>query len=86
MSELLFTPLRVGPWTLRNRIVCLPLYLAYPEPDHEVNDLVLDDYAEMAASGAALVVVENATVAQRPAYCGRWPAERRERFLRRVGG
>jgi 2,4-dienoyl-CoA reductase (NADPH2) len=25
-------------------------------------------------------------VAQRPAYCGRWPAERRERFLQRVGG
>lgn len=25
-------------------------------------------------------------VAQRPAYCGRWPKERRERFLERVGG
>jgi hypothetical protein len=24
-------------------------------------------------------------VAQRPAFCGRWPAERRERPLRRIG-
>ena len=62
MTHLLFTPLRLGPLTLRNRIVCLPLYLAYPEPDHEVNDLVLEYYAEMADSGAGLVVVENVTV------------------------
>jgi hypothetical protein len=25
-------------------------------------------------------------IAQKPAYCARWPKERRERFLRRVGG
>jgi 2,4-dienoyl-CoA reductase (NADPH2) len=59
---LLFTPLRVGSLTVRNRIVCLPLYLAYPEADNEVNDLVLDYYGEMADSGAGLVVVENVTV------------------------
>lgn len=62
MSSLLFTPLRVGPLELANRVVCLPLYLAYPEPDNEVNDLVLDHYGEMADSGAGLVVVENVTV------------------------
>jgi 2,4-dienoyl-CoA reductase (NADPH2) len=62
MSSLLFTPLRLGPIALQNRIVCLPLYLAYPEPDNEVNDLVLDYYAEMADSGAGLVIVENVTV------------------------
>lgn len=62
MTSLLFTPLRLGPIALRNRIVSLPLYLAYPEPDHEVNDLVLDYYGEMADSGAGLVIVENVTV------------------------
>jgi 2,4-dienoyl-CoA reductase-like NADH-dependent reductase (Old Yellow Enzyme family) len=62
LTSLLFTPLRLGPLALRNRIVCLPLYLAYPEPDHEVNELVLDYYGEMADSGAGLVVLENVTV------------------------
>jgi 2,4-dienoyl-CoA reductase (NADPH2) len=61
-TPFLFTPLRLGPLTLPNRVVCVPLYLAYPDPDHEVNDLVLDYYAEMADSGAGLVVVENTTV------------------------
>ncbi len=61
-TRLLFTPLRLGPLTLPNRIVCVPLYLAYPDPDNEVNDLVLDYYAEVADSGAGLVVVENVTV------------------------
>jgi hypothetical protein len=60
--RLLFTPLRLGPLTLPNRIVCVPLYLAYPDPDNEVNELVLDYYAEMADSGAGLVVVKNVTV------------------------
>ena len=62
MSSLLFTPLRLGPIALQNRIVSLPLYLAYPDPDNRVNDLVVDYYAEMADSGAGLVVVENVTV------------------------
>jgi 2,4-dienoyl-CoA reductase (NADPH2) len=62
MSDLLFEPLQIRALTLRNRLVCLPMYLAYPDPDHEVNDLVLDYYAEMAGSGVGLVVVENVTV------------------------
>jgi len=62
MNDLLFTPFHVGSITVANRIVSLPLYLAYPDEDNEVNDLVLDYYDEMAASGAGLVVVENATV------------------------
>ncbi len=62
MTPLLFTPLRLGPLTVPNRIVSLPFYAAYPGDDHEVNDLVLDFYAEVADSGVGLVVVENATV------------------------
>lgn len=62
MEQLLFTPYRLGRLSIGNRIVSLPLYLAYPDDNHEVNDLVLDYYSEMAASGAGVVVVENVTV------------------------
>jgi 2,4-dienoyl-CoA reductase (NADPH2) len=65
MTNLLFTPFRIGPLHLKNRVVSLPMYLAYPDPDHQVNDLVLDYYAEMADSGAGMVVVENTTVEPR---------------------
>ncbi len=41
------------------------MYLAYPDPDHQVNALVLDYYAEMADSGVGMVVVENTTVEPR---------------------
>ena len=51
MTSPLFSPCRIGKLDLQNRFVCLPLYLVYPDTDHQVNDLVLDYYAEMAASG-----------------------------------
>ncbi len=62
MNDMLFTPFHIGNIAVANRIVSLPLYLAYPGEDHEVNDLVLDYYEEIAASGVGLVVVENVTV------------------------
>lgn len=62
MDSLLFSPLRLGSLQVPNRIVSLPLYLAYPGEDHAVDDLVLDYYDEMAASGVGLVIVENVTV------------------------
>ena len=62
MEELLFTPLHLGSLPLANRIVSLPLYLAYPDEDNLVNDLVLDYYGEMASSGAGMVILENVTV------------------------
>lgn len=65
MTTLLFEPFRIGALALPNRIAALPMYLAYPDPDHFVNALVLDYYAEMGESGAGLVVVENATVEPR---------------------
>ena len=65
MTDPLFSPFRLGPLDLANRIVCLPMYLAYPDPDNEVNSLVLDYYSEMADSGPGMVVVENATVEPR---------------------
>ena len=65
MTKLLFEPFRIGQLVLDNRVVALPMYLAYPDPDHLVNQLVLDYYAEIGASGAGMVVVENATVEPR---------------------
>jgi 2,4-dienoyl-CoA reductase (NADPH2) len=65
VTNLLFTPFRIGQLQLKNRLVSLPMYLAYPDPDHQVNDLVLDYYAEMATSGVGMVVVENTTVEPR---------------------
>ncbi len=60
--ELLFSSFRLGSLTLKNRIAMAPLYLAYPETTGMAGRLVLDHYRTMAASGAALVVVENAGV------------------------
>ncbi|MBW2324062.1 MAG: NADH:flavin oxidoreductase, partial [Deltaproteobacteria bacterium] len=39
-----------------------PLYLGYASPDGTVSPLMLEHYAEMADSGAALIVVENSVV------------------------
>ncbi|MBI5582691.1 MAG: NADH:flavin oxidoreductase, partial [Deltaproteobacteria bacterium] len=59
---LLFSSCRLGPLTLKNRITMAPLFLGYGKPSGEVSPLLLDHYREMAASGAAMIVVENAAV------------------------
>jgi 2,4-dienoyl-CoA reductase (NADPH2) len=60
--ERLFSPLTLKGLSLKNRITMAPLYLGFPGEDGLVNDLVLDHYREMASSGAAMIVVENAGV------------------------
>jgi 2,4-dienoyl-CoA reductase (NADPH2) len=62
MNELLFSPIRIGALTLKNRLTMAPLYLGYAGEGGTVSDLLLEHYRQMAASGVALVVVENATV------------------------
>jgi 2,4-dienoyl-CoA reductase-like NADH-dependent reductase (Old Yellow Enzyme family) len=61
-ESLIFTPFRVQRLTLKNRITMAPLYLGYANPDGTVSQLTLDHYAEMAGSGAALIVVEHTMV------------------------
>lgn len=61
-TPMLFTPFSIKGLTLKNRITMAPLFLGYANPDGTVNSLILDHYQEMASSGAALVVVENAAV------------------------
>ena len=58
----LFLPLKVGQLSLKNRITMAPLYLGYAAEGGTVSRLLLDHYREMAKSGVAMVVVENATV------------------------
>ena len=58
----LFSPLKMGKLNLKNRITMAPLYLGYAGEGGTVSRLLLDYYREMAQSGVALLVVENATV------------------------
>jgi 2,4-dienoyl-CoA reductase-like NADH-dependent reductase (Old Yellow Enzyme family) len=61
-KNLLHSPFTLKNLTLKNRITMAPLFLGYANPDGTVNSLILDHYQEMAASGASLIVVENAAV------------------------
>ncbi|MBW1710787.1 MAG: NADH:flavin oxidoreductase [Deltaproteobacteria bacterium] len=58
----LISSLKIKGLTLKNRITMAPLYLGYASPDGTVSPLMLEHYAEMADSGAALIVVENSVV------------------------
>jgi len=58
----LFSKIIVGGRELKNRLTMAPLYLGYAGEGGTVSDLFLDHYRLMAKGGAAMVVVENATV------------------------
>jgi 2,4-dienoyl-CoA reductase-like NADH-dependent reductase (Old Yellow Enzyme family) len=59
---MLFTPFAIGPLTLKNRLVALPVFTGYALPDGRVSDLLIGHYASLAESGVAMVVVANASV------------------------
>jgi len=59
----LFSPLRLGPYQLKNRLVALPVYTGYAYPDGRVSPQLIEHYTKLAQSGAAMVVVANAAVA-----------------------
>jgi len=61
-TSILFTPFRIKNLALKNRISMTPTYLGYANQDGTVSELILDHYREMASSGVAMVVVENAAV------------------------
>jgi hypothetical protein len=58
----LFSTITIQGLTLKNRITMAPLYLGYAGEGGTVGEMVLEHYRLMAKSGAALIVVENATV------------------------
>ena len=58
----LFSEITIQGLTLKNRITMAPLYLGYAGEGGTVSPMLLAHYQLMAQSGAAMVVVENATV------------------------
>ncbi|MCF8029679.1 MAG: NADH:flavin oxidoreductase [Desulfohalobiaceae bacterium] len=62
MYPFLFSQLDIRERKLKNRITMAPLYLGYAGQGGVVSPLLLEHYRLMARSGAAMVVVENATV------------------------
>ncbi len=58
----LFKPLKIDGIRLKNRITMAPLYLGYAGEGGKVSQLMLDHYRQMAGSGAAMIVVENASI------------------------
>ena len=61
----LFKPLKLNGLRLKNRITMAPLYLGYAALGGGVSPLLLHYYKEMAQSGAAMVMVENASITPR---------------------
>jgi 2,4-dienoyl-CoA reductase-like NADH-dependent reductase (Old Yellow Enzyme family) len=58
----IFSPINVGGYWLKNRLVGLPIYTGYAHPGGWVSNLMIDHYAWLAGSGVAMVVVANAAV------------------------
>lgn len=58
----LFKPLKIGSLKLKNRITMAPLYLGYAASGGKVSPLLLYHYKEMARSGAAMIMIENASI------------------------
>jgi 2,4-dienoyl-CoA reductase (NADPH2) len=61
-QSLLFSPFQLNGLALKNRITMAPLFLSYANPDGTANELIIDYYREMAASGAAMIVTENVAI------------------------
>ena len=58
----LFKPLNLNGLRLKNRITMAPLYLGYAASGGRMSPLLLHHYNEMAKSGAAMIMVENASI------------------------
>jgi len=58
----LFKAIKIGGLKLKNRMTMAPLYLGYAEHGGKVSDLMRYHYGQMARSGAAMIVVENASI------------------------
>ncbi len=58
----IFTPFKIGSRTLKNRLVALPVFTGYAQPNGKVSPLLVEHYTRLARSGVAMVVVANAAV------------------------
>jgi 2,4-dienoyl-CoA reductase (NADPH2) len=59
----IFSPFKLGPYRLKNRLVGLPVYSGYAYPDGRISPQIIAHYDRLAASGVSMVVVANAAVA-----------------------
>jgi 2,4-dienoyl-CoA reductase (NADPH2) len=60
----LFKPMKLKGLRLKNRITMAPLYLGYAASGGKVSPLLIYHYKLMAQSGAAMIVVENASITE----------------------
>jgi 2,4-dienoyl-CoA reductase-like NADH-dependent reductase (Old Yellow Enzyme family) len=58
----LFKPMKIKGLRFKNRLTMAPLYLGYAAFGGKVSPLLLHHYKEMAQSGAAMIMVENASI------------------------
>jgi len=68
----LFSPLKIGPLTLKNRISYSPTLTGFATVDGEVSRLMLDYYARLAKGGASMIYVGSITIdwpTSRNNYC-----------------
>ena len=56
------TPMQMGSRRLKNRLVALPVFTGYANPDGSVSSLLLKHYTALATSGVSMVVVANVAV------------------------
>jgi len=55
----LFEPANIGKLKLRNRLVMLPMGIAYATPSGEVTERTVDHYVQRAKGGVGLIIVGN---------------------------
>ena len=60
--KLIFRPLDVGRLTLRNRLICGPMFVGYANDDGTVSDRMIGHYERRAKGGPAMVVTEHMAV------------------------
>lgn len=58
----LFKPIQIKGLRFKNRVTMAPLYLGYAADGGKISPLLRYHYKEMARSGAAMVMVENASI------------------------
>lgn len=85
MSEnkypLLFKPLQIGPYTLKNRITMAPVFLGYGTGDGSVSPWQMEHYRSIARGGAAMIVTENAIINHRRSWFGRLIRADQDEFI-----
>jgi 2,4-dienoyl-CoA reductase (NADPH2) len=58
----LLSPLRIGNFTMRNRIVHAPMSVCYADEQGRATDAMVEHYARRAAGGVGMVILENLAI------------------------